>query len=342
LTEAGSDPRRISGTIIRTHGSHYLVESDDGERWQCVLRGRHRLAGHMTTNPVTIGDRVDCVSADGADGEAQGAIEEIHPRRTRISRTAPGELPREQVLAANVDAVAVVFAFCRPRPNFRLVQRLLLAAAVGGAEPLLLLNKLDLAKRRDLREVEPMAAVLERAGYPVLRTAAAAGDGVEELRAWMVQRVVAFVGPSGAGKSSLANALDPGLGLRVGAVSKRTGRGRHTTTWGELVRLAGGARLVDTPGIGALDVWGVEPEELILWLPDLRPYAGACEWRNCDHRPEERECALVRAAAEGRIDARRLAFFRETLALLEARREVWERSGGEGARPEEREEWGEE
>lgn len=324
------------------HGNRYEVELDDGSLFDCVLRGRHRLSTEAVTNPIAVGDRVG-VSSEGAataPGEKrQGAIEEIHERRTRISRTAPGELPREQVLAANVDAVAAVFSYRQPRADALMVQRLLLAAETGGAEPALVLNKTDLARRKDRLVADALAELVQDAGYRVLKTSAETGAGVPELAAWLSGKICAFVGPSGAGKSSLANAMAPGLNLRVGAVSKRSGRGRHTTTWGALILLPGDIRLVDTPGIGVLDVWGVEPEDLIQWFPDLLPFFGNCQWRNCGHREDEVGCALAAAVETGEARGERLDFFRDIYADLEERRILWEERGDEGGRPEGGEDW---
>ncbi len=329
----------LEGIVVQAYGSSYGVEVAELGTVDCSLRGRHRLAGEAVTSPVAVGDRVRLRRAGGDGGQVQGVIEEILPRRNKISRSAAGEVPREQVLAANIDGVAAIFAFRGPRADPRLAQRLLLAAESGGVTPVLVLNKLDLARRRDLRAAEELATILAPTDYRVLHTSAATGAGLDQLRIWMEGKICAFVGPSGAGKSSLANALAPGLELRVGAVSAKTGRGRHTTTRASLVELPFGARLVDTPGIGMLDIWGVEPEALLDWFPDLAPFAGECAWRNCGHRSDEQGCALAEAVARGEIEAARLALFRDVHAMLVERRARWEQYEGEGAKPPPEDDW---
>ncbi len=328
------------GLVVRAHGSSFGVELHDEAIVDCTLRGRHRLLNESVTSPVTVGDRVRVQLGERVgDGELQGTIEEVLPRRSKISRTASGEVPLEQVLAANVDGVAAIFAYRGPKADPRLAQRLLLAAETGGVAPILVLNKLDLARRKELRAAEELATLLKPTGYLVLSTSALTGDGLDELRAWMAGKTCAFVGPSGAGKSSLANAMAPGLDLRVGAISRKTGTGRHTTSWASLVRMPMGARLVDTPGIGMLDIWGVDPEDLVQWLPDLAPYADSCEWRNCGHREGEIGCALTEAVTAGEIAGDRLVFYRDMYATLEERKDRLEEHPGEGARPEPEADW---
>ncbi|MAE70299.1 MAG: ribosome small subunit-dependent GTPase A [Gemmatimonadetes bacterium] len=330
----------LDGLVVRAHGSSFGVELGDETIVDCTMRGRHRLLNEAVTSPLTVGDRVRVKRVEEiGEGESQGTIEEILPRRNKISRTASGEVPLEQVLAANVDGVAAIFAYRGPRADPRLVQRLLLAAETGGVEPILVLNKLDLARRKELRAAEELATLLKPTGYLVLGTSALTGEGLDELRTWMAGKTCAFVGPSGAGKSSLANAMAPGLGLRVGAISRKTGTGRHTTSWASLVRMPNGARLVDTPGIGILDTWGVDPEDLVRWLPDLAPYGGSCEWRNCGHRAGEVGCALAAAVEAGEIARERLVFYRDMYATLEQRRDRLEEHPGEGARPEPESDW---
>lgn len=317
----------VEGLVVTSYGASYDVELAGGGRVTCSLRGRLRLADRAFVNPVAVGDRVrlQVEAPSGGSTEAEqdtgtvGVIEEILPRRSWVSRMASGERGFEQLLAANVDLLLAVFAHRQPRADPRLVDRLLLAAEAGGVEPALVLNKADLARRRDRLLVEEIRDRLSGTPYRIFVVSAETGSGVESLRDAMAGRICLLAGPSGAGKTSLANAIDPRLELRVSHVSARTGRGRHTTTRSALVDLPNGARVVDTPGIGFLDICGVEAAEVLRLFPEFASLEGHCTYRNCGHSDGEEGCAFEAALADGTVRVGRLQTFRVVRQELEER-----------------------
>lgn len=258
-------------------------------------------------DPVAVGDLVRLV--DARDGS--GLIVEVLPRRNRLSRRDPypGAHKFEQVIVSNVDYVVPVFAAANPTPKWNLLDRYLASAESLDLESLVVVTKIDLAKGLDGAPAEEIIRAAEeyrRIGYPVLLTSALTGEGLDELRQALAGRLSAFVGKSGVGKTALLNALEPGLGLRVGEVGAGTvGKGRHTTTHVEMVSTGFGGDIVDTPGMREFGLHDMDEDDLALFFPEMRPYVGQCKFGlDCAHE-EEPGCALRKAVMAGSVSPRR-------------------------------------
>ncbi|MCF6284454.1 MAG: ribosome small subunit-dependent GTPase A, partial [Candidatus Hydrogenedentes bacterium] len=220
----------------------------------------------------------------------------IGPRSSRLSR--PGhEHDRldEQVFAANIETLVIVAAAADPPFRTGLVDRYLIAAEVGGVTPIICVNKIDLVD-----EDPPALKDYEALGFQVIRTSCESGEGLDALRAVLGGKLSILSGHSGVGKSTLLNVLDKDLEVHTQEVSGVSHRGRHTTTASRLYKLEGNIRIIDTPGIRALGVWGVSPEEVAWFFPDLAELGEACRFRNCSHTHEP-DCAVVAALDEGRL-----------------------------------------
>ena len=258
-------------------------------------------------DPVAIGDIVRFTDS----GDDTGMIVEVLPRRNSLVRRAAGRKMLQQVIVVNVDQVVVVFAATRPAPNWEALDRYLAAAESTGLPARVVITKMDLV---EVASVEAETGTYRRAGYPVLLTSAAGGVGIEAFREALHGRASVIAGPSGVGKTSLLNAIQPGLGLRVGEVSKHTNKGMHTTSHLEMFPLDGGGSVVDTPGMRELGLWDVEPEEIDGLFPEMRPYLGFCRFRlDCSHTHEP-GCAVKEAVARGAISERR---YRSCLSMKE-------------------------
>jgi ribosome biogenesis GTPase len=291
----------------------------DGTVWRCDLRGRLKQGPRAAQAPVVAGDRVRFVPVDAAATPPTGVVEEVLPRRTRVSRLAArrsgGRI--EQVLMANLDQVVAVQSLRAPTPQTGFVDRLLVAAERFGVGGVLVLNKTDL----DAADGDDGRWDYYRdLGYTVLRTSAATGRGLAALAEVLARRISLLLGASGVGKSSLLNALAPGLGLRVAGVTARTGLGRHTTTRTELFRLPAGGWIADSPGLRGFDPWDVDPQALRDYFPDFSAAAEVCRFRTCLHR-DEPGCGIKAAVAAGRLPTWRHEAYLALLRDLEERRD---------------------
>ena len=300
------------GLVVRIQGADFIVSTDAGEI-RCSPRGRFRLADDPEESLPVVGDGVRVRLGDDA-AEAAGVVVSIEPRRTRFVRTDPSGRRRYRLIGANLDRVLVVLAARDPAFNARLLDRMIVAAECGGMEPVIVVNKIDLVAGEDA----PPPAVYAEMGYTVIRCSARTGEGIEEIRGIVHDGESILAGPSGSGKTSIVAALEPGLELRVGHVSERTGKGRHTTTHFELHPLSGGGWLGDTPGIREFGIWGVSQRTLGEFFRDFEPFLGRCRFAGCTHSHEP-GCAVKEAVAEGSISPGRHESYLRILETLPER-----------------------
>lgn len=284
----------IGGRVLSVHGLASRVLAEDGNVYQCSVRGVLKSMSTELRHVVATGDRV--VITTGGDTEA--VIERVEPRKSVICRTSKN---RRHIMVSNVDRVLIVSSAAEPRLKPNLIDRLLVTAEKHGIEPLICINKVDLVDPADL---QPLVGVYGQLGYPVLLVSAAKGWGVVALREFLRGRQSVVTGQSGVGKSSLLNMLEPNLGLSVGEVSEENQKGKHTTTSASLIPLSFGGFVVDTPGVRQFQLWDVIPEEVGGYYREIRPFINSCKYPNCTHT-HELQCAVKGAVADNQIDVRR-------------------------------------
>jgi ribosome biogenesis GTPase / thiamine phosphate phosphatase len=287
----------MKGRIHKIAANDYEVHTEQGVL-HCRFRGKLKRERQASLKLAAVGDFVEVVPGEAS----QGTIEKVVERRSRLSRHDVMRPSTEQVIVANVDVLFVVQAAKDPDFNDTIVDKCTVMAAGNRLPLVIVINKSDLDR--------PDVSIYEKAGYRCLRTSAKTGEGIDELRSFLKDKTSVFMGPSGVGKSSLINSLDPELTLKVGEVSRR-GEGRHTTTWVELLPIAGGL-VADTPGMEFFTLWGVTVENLKDHFLDFVDLAGGCKFRNCSHT-RETGCAVKGHVAESR--------YRNYLEILEKLRE---------------------
>jgi ribosome biogenesis GTPase len=292
----------LPGRVVRVHGLDSVVEADDGRAYRCRVRRLLKTLAIDARNVVAVGDRVWFRPV----GE-EGLIEKVEARKGLLAR---GYRHREQVLVANVDRLLIVSAFEQPGLKLPLIDRYLISAEKGGLRPIIVLNKADLV---DLADYQWVLGLYTQLGYETIATSVADGRGIERVRALLAEGTSAVSGQSGVGKSSLLNAVQPGLNLRVGSVSDWTHKGKHTTTNAELIRLASGSYVVDTPGLRQFELWDIEPGELEGYFIEFRPYIPHCRFPDCTHT-HETGCAVKEAVHWGQIDAGRFESYLKLFA----------------------------
>jgi ribosome biogenesis GTPase len=297
----------VRGRVLRVHGLASVVEADDGRVFRCAVRRLLKSLATDERNVVTTGDIV-WVRPAGAGGsgsdsssptlELEGVIERVEPRHGVLTRASRR---REHVVVANVDQVAIIVSLVQPDLKPHLIDRYLAIAQQGGLKPFVCLNKADLA---DVVQLQPLVGAYAQLGIPVLLTSAVTGVGIGRLRQQLRGRATVFSGQSGVGKSSLLNAVQPGLGLAVKTVSEASDKGRHTTTYAQLIKLESGGWVVDTPGVRQLQLWDTRPEEVEGYFPEFRPFVPLCDFPDCTHT-HEKGCAVKTAVARRLVSERR-------------------------------------
>ncbi len=298
--------KAIIGRVLRSTGGVYQVDVA-GDTVECSLRGK--LKREVDLGRVAVGDEVGLELLQTGDC----AITEVHPRRTKLSRrSADGR--REQIIAANIDQLAAVFAVSRPEPVYSLLDRFLVLAESNDMPTFIVANKIDLSGEAEAAE---LFGLYERIGYEVLYTSAKSGQNVDELGERLAGRTSLLAGPSGAGKSTLLNALQPGLGLAVGEVSEALKKGRHTTVEASMHRLEVGGYVVDSPGLQRLRFWEVAEHDLGWCFREFRERLGECRFQDCVHH-QEPGCAVTEAREAGEVDERR---YESYLRILDERRQ---------------------
>ncbi len=309
----GSYHVRVEGKVIacsissKLHKELVYSSNNPNARSRAV----RQVKVHANFDPVSVGDWVRFT--DAHDGT--GLILEVLPRRNRLSRCdpAPGMHKFEQIIVSNVDYIIPVFAAAQPAPKWGLLDRYLVSAESLGLSVRIVITKMDLLRSSEGlcdQEVRLAAEEYRRIGYPVHLTSSITGAGLAGLRQALQGRVSAFVGKSGVGKTALLNALEPGLGLRVGAVGAGPiGKGRHTTTGAEMVSVNFGADIVDTPGVREFGLLEEQGQDLAHFFPEMRPLIGRCRFGlDCSH-DEEPGCAIRKAVMAGAISPHRYQSF---------------------------------
>lgn len=319
----------IKATVVKHTGSHYLLAMlPDFFVFPAVTRGKIRLQKSTATNPIAVGDRVECIlpgdSSSCATETDPAVITKILPRDNYIIRRSTNLSREAHVIAANVDRAFIIVTLAFPEVKLPFLDRLLVTCEAYGVPPVIVVNKVDL-----LRECGPEAedylaffrSIYEGAGYKVVLTSAKTGEGTGELRSLMSSGeeggnglgINLLSGVSGVGKSSLIHAIDPGLSPRTGQISAAHLQGRHTTTFYEMYPLSGGGFVIDTPGIRSFGLLDLEPEEISKYFPEMLAASQDCRFAPCTHTHEP-HCAVKQAVEDGLISAER---YNSYLGMLE-------------------------
>lgn len=302
------------GRVLRSTGSWYDVEVGEGQVVACRTAGKLRLAGDRSTNPVAVGDQV----AWSPEGDGQGVITAIAPRRNAIVRRSVNLSRATHVVAANLDHAWLVLSCSLPETATGFVDRFLVAAHAFGVEATILFNKWDEAQGDPgrLEALEYLEDVYATAGYRTLRLSARTGAGVVDWSAELAGGVHLVSGPSGVGKSSLINRLLPGVELRTAAISGAHAKGRHTTTFAEMFPLPGGGYIIDTPGIKGFGLVDIERETLHHHFPEMFALLPQCKFHNCTHQHEP-QCAVRAGVETGEVPQERYANYLDLFTHFE-------------------------
>jgi len=294
------------GKVIKSTGKWYSVELEDGTLVDCRIRGKLRLDGLRTTNPLAVGDIVS-VSDDG-DVEGKRVISDFEQRRNYIVRKSTNLSKQKQIIAANIDRAYLIVTIHSPVTHLAFIDRFLVSAESFRIPTTILFNKVDLLSEEELEYVDALSFMYEECGYPCQKISAVNSQNIEFLKNEIRGKQVVISGHSGVGKSTLINMIDENIQIRTGEISKAHQQGQHTTTFAEMHKVASGGYIIDTPGIRAFGVVDLDKSVISHYFPEMRERMSDCKFNNCLHMNEP-GCAIKVAVEEGGIFESRYATY---------------------------------
>lgn len=301
-------------TVVKNAGSHFLLSClPEWELFPAVLRGKIRLKGSSSTNPVAVGDKVSWESDDTPTVEHPATITQVHERRNYVIRKSTNLSKQAHVIAANVDEAFIIVSLYFPEIKLPFLDRILVTCEVYNVPVTIVLNKVDMYREMDQESIDAFHRIYEGAGYRVLETSARTGEGIDALRDACRGKVCLLSGESGVGKSSIIKAIDPSLDPKVGQISEAHLQGKHTTSLYEMYRAECGAFIIDSPGLRGFGLVDLKKEEIALYFPEMLKASRECRFTPCTHTHEP-DCAVKAAVEAGEISSERYSSY---LGMLE-------------------------
>jgi ribosome biogenesis GTPase len=304
----------MNGIVTKSTGSNYLVKAGDAI-YSCVLKGKIRLEGRKTTNPIAVGDTVDFDIEDNDEA----IITKIYPRKNYIIRKSINLSKQAQIIASNLDQAVLIATLVSPRTSLGFIDRFLITAEAYRIPAKLIFNKSDLLDESLLSIQQEIIKLYESIGYACFEVSSYDLKQIENLKPVFKDKTTLIAGHSGVGKSTFINALEPGLNLKTGIISAAHSKGMHTTTFAELHPLSFGGNIIDSPGIKELGLVEMKKEEVGHYFPEIRDRMNGCKFNNCLH-VNEPKCAIIAAVEKGEISEERYSSY---LGILNGEEMDW-------------------
>ena len=288
----------MTGVVYKSTGSWYVVKSTSGEVFNARLKGKFKIDGITSTNPIAVGDEVDFEMED--ETENRVIITALHPRKNYVNRVSPANKRLHHIVACNLDQSLLVATIKDPKTSIGFIDRFLVTCEAFHIPAVILFNKADIYGEKEMAIYEERRAMYETVGYKVLLTSVKNDLGIDLLKETLKEKITLLSGHSGVGKSSLINQVLEGVNIRTNEVSGWSGKGMHTTTFAEMYDLPMGGKLIDTPGMREFAIADISKDELSHYYPEMRDLLNNCQFNNCIHMNEP-GCAIKQAVLEGKI-----------------------------------------
>ena len=306
----------MKGLVYKSTGSWYTVKAESNDFYNCRLKGKFRIKGIKSTNPVAVGDHVD-FDVETIGDDTIGIITNIEERENYIIRKSVNLSKQTHIIASNIDIAFLLVTLNNPPTFTAFIDRFLVSAEAYRIKAVILFNKIDTYTEEELDEIKYLASIYRNIGYECIGISAKTEKNVDKVKSMMKGKVSVFSGHSGVGKSTLVNAIEPQLNLKTKEISEQHLQGQHTTTFAEMFDLSFGAQIIDTPGIKGFGMVEIEKEELSGYFPEFFELKEHCKFNNCLHI-EEPKCAVKNALEEGSIPWSR---YKSYLQILEGEEE---------------------
>jgi ribosome biogenesis GTPase len=315
----------MTGKVYKSTGSWYTVKTNLGHTYECRIKGKFRIKGIKSTNPISVGDVVD-FELETSNNQESGIIYNIHDRRNYIVRKSVNLSKQTHIIAANLDQVFLMITINNPPTLTSFIDRFLVTANAYSVKTVLLFNKVDTYDEETLNEVKYLAHIYRKIGYECIGVSAKTGKNVDKVKGLMLNKVSMFAGHSGVGKSTLVNTIEPNLNIKTKEISTLHMQGQHTTTFAEMFDLSFDAQIIDTPGIKGFGVVDMDKEEVGDYFPEIFKLKQDCKFNNCLHIKEP-HCAVKKALDNNEIEYSR---YRSYLQIVEGedehyRTDIWDK-----------------
>jgi len=314
----------MTATVYKSTGSWYFVKSEEGDLYQCRIKGKFRIKGIKSTNPIAVGDSVEFDIETKGDEEI-GVIKLIHERTNYIVRKSVNLSKQTQIIASNIDLAFLLITINNPPTLTTFIDRFLVTAQAYSIKVILVFNKIDSYKEEEKGEIAYLKDIYETIGYTCVEVSAIKNINLDTIKNLMKGKTSLFSGHSGVGKTTLLNALEPGLNLKTKQISDQHQQGQHTTTFAEMFDLSFNAKIIDTPGIKGFGVVAIDKEELGDYFTEFFALKSACKFHNCIH-VNEPQCAVKEALEDEKVSWSR---YKSYLQILEGeeenyRTDIWD------------------
>ena len=307
----------MNAIIYKSTGSWYVVKGDDGMFYKARIKGKFKIDNITSTNPLAVGDVVDLEKESTDEGDMM--ITSIFERRNYITRQSPHNKHQHHIIASNLDQSLLFATLKDPKTSQGFIDRFLVASEAYHVPAIIVFNKIDLYKKKELDTLEKMQTIYGLNGYQTAAISLTQGSGIDKVKGFLKNKVTLLSGHSGVGKSSFINIVFPELVLRTQDVSGWSGKGMHTTTFAEMFDLPGGGQIIDTPGLREFALMDIEKQELSHYFPEMKSLVNDCKFNNCMHI-DEPGCAVKAAIEEGKISADRYVSYLSILSSIDIKK----------------------